>query len=131
MTEQVLDRMELEQERGITIKMKPVRMFYFLPPTNYILNLVDTPGHIDFSYEVSRALKAVEGAILLVDATQGIQAQTLTTLEMARAAGLTIIPVVTKIDSPLARIDETKKEMAKILDWPATEISISIAIPSA
>jgi len=80
MTEQVLDRMELEKERGITIKMKPVRMIY----GDYILNLVDTPGHIDFSYEVSRALRAVEGAILLVDATQGVQAQTLTTLEMAR-----------------------------------------------
>lgn len=122
MTEQVLDRMELEQERGITIKMKPVRMLYTLNAKPYTLNLVDTPGHIDFYYEVSRALKAVEGAILLVDATQGVQAQTLTTLEMARTAGLTIIPVVTKIDSPLARIIETKTEMAKILDCQPTEI---------
>lgn len=122
MTEQVLDRMELEKERGITIKMKPVRMIYQLPPTSYILNLVDTPGHIDFSYEVSRALRAVEGAILLVDATQGVQAQTLTTLEMAREAGLTIIPVVTKIDSPLARIAETKTELAKILNRRPAEI---------
>lgn len=122
MTEQVLDRMELEKERGITIKMKPVRMLYKLPATSYILNLVDTPGHIDFSYEVSRALRAVEGAILLVDATQGVQAQTLTTLEMARESGLTIIPVITKIDSPLALIEETKKELAKVLDLPADEV---------
>ena len=122
MTEQVLDRMELEKERGITIKMKPVRMIY----GDYILNLVDTPGHIDFSYEVSRALRAVEGAILLVDATQGVQAQTLTTLEMAREAGLTIIPVVTKIDSPLALVEETKKELAKVLGLPAEEAGCSI-----
>src|SRR5262245_39677406 len=84
MKEQVLDSMELERERGITIKMQPVRMSY----KNYTLNLIDTPGHIDFSYEVSRALKAVEGSILLVDATQGVQAQTLTTLNMARSSGL-------------------------------------------
>src|SRR3989338_6461577 len=83
MREQVLDDMELEREKGITIKMRPVRMKYTLHSTDYILNLIDTPGHIDFSYEVSRALKAVEGSILLVDATQGVQAQTLTTLEMA------------------------------------------------
>ncbi|KKT74966.1 MAG: Elongation factor 4 [Parcubacteria group bacterium GW2011_GWB1_44_7] len=122
MTEQVLDRMELERERGITIKMKPVRMIY----GDYVLNLIDTPGHIDFSYEVSRALRAVEGAILLVDATQGVQAQTLTTLEMAREAGLAIIPVVTKIDSPLAKIAETKTEMAKILDCqPAVILEVS------
>ncbi|MEK7145208.1 MAG: translation elongation factor 4 [Patescibacteria group bacterium] len=128
MTEQVLDRMELERERGITIKMKPVRMIWHppnhaeVPDSEFILNLVDTPGHIDFSYEVSRALKAVEGALLLVDATQGVQAQTLTTLEMAREAGLMIIPVVTKIDSPLARIAETKTEMAKILNDESMEI---------
>ena len=78
MKAQVLDSMELERERGITIKMQPVRMEYKLNNENYILNLIDTPGHIDFSYEVSRALKAVEGSILLVDATQGVQAQTLT-----------------------------------------------------
>src|SRR3954468_916605 len=100
MRDQVLDRMDLERERGITIKMQPVRMQY----KGYILNLIDTPGHIDFSYEVSRALKAVEGVLLLVDSTQGIQAQTLTTLNMARELGLTIIPVLSKIDSPLARV---------------------------
>lgn len=116
MRAQVLDSMELERERGITIKMQPVRMEYTLNRQNYVLNLIDTPGHIDFSYEVSRALKAVEGSILLVDATQGVQAQTLTTLEMARESGLIIIPVLSKIDSPLARVDEIKMEVALLLD---------------
>jgi GTP-binding protein LepA len=116
MKDQVLDSMELERERGITIKMQPVRMEYTVDNEKYILNLIDTPGHIDFSYEVSRALKAVEGSILLVDATQGVQAQTLTTLQMARDLGLVIIPVVSKIDSPLARIDEVKMEVALLLD---------------
>ncbi len=122
MRDQVLDSMELERERGITIKMQPVRMVYSAnSPENsegqdYILNLIDTPGHIDFSYEVSRALKAVEGSILLIDSTQGVQAQTFTTLEMAKESGLTIIPVLSKIDSPLARIDEVKMEVAVLLD---------------
>ncbi len=116
MRDQVLDSMELERERGITIKMQPVRMEYALNEQKYVLNLIDTPGHIDFSYEVSRALKAVEGSILLVDATQGVQAQTLTTLELARESGLVIIPVLSKIDSPLARIDEVKMEVAVLLD---------------
>jgi GTP-binding protein LepA len=116
MKDQVLDSMDLERERGITIKMQPVRMDYKLGEDNYILNLIDTPGHIDFSYEVSRALKAVEGSILLVDATQGVQAQTLTTLQMARDLGLVIIPVISKIDSPLALVDEVKMEVALLLD---------------
>ena len=111
MREQVLDSMELERERGITIKMQPVRMFW----QGHILNLIDTPGHIDFSYEVSRALGAVEGSILLVDATQGVQAQTLTTLDQARKAGLFIIPVISKIDSPLARTDEIRDELVELL----------------
>lgn len=111
MREQVLDSMELERERGITIKMQPVRMVW----RDCVLNLIDTPGHIDFSYEVSRALRAVEGSILLVDATQGVQAQTLTTLEQAIQSKLTIIPVVSKIDSPLARTDEVADELAKLL----------------
>jgi GTP-binding protein LepA len=116
MKDQVLDSMELERERGITIKMQPVRMEYISGGENYILNLIDTPGHIDFSYEVSRALKAVEGSILLVDSTQGVQAQTLTTLQMARDSGLVIIPVLSKIDSPLARVDEVRMEVAVLLD---------------
>ena len=116
MRDQFLDSMELERERGITIKMQPVRMEHTLNGQKYVLNLIDTPGHIDFSYEVSRALKAVEGSILLVDATQGVQAQTLTTLEMARESGLVLIPVLSKIDSPLARVDEIKMEVAILLN---------------
>ena len=116
MQDQVLDSMELERERGITIKMQPVRMKYAHDGQEYVLNLIDTPGHIDFSYEVSRALKAVEGSILLVDATQGVQAQTLTTLGMAREAGLKIIPVLSKVDSPLARVSDIKEEVIKLLD---------------
>jgi len=126
MKEQVLDSMELERERGITIKMQPVRMDYALDGQKYVLNLIDTPGHIDFSYEVSRALKAVEGSILLVDSTQGVQAQTLTTLGMAREAGLVIIPVVSKVDSPLARVEQVKEEVAKLLDVdPSTILEVS------
>jgi len=102
-----IDRMELETERGVTIKLKAVR----LPVQNFILNMIDTPGHADFSYEVSRSLAACEGALLLVDATQGVQAQTLSHLEKARELGLTIIGVINKIDSPLARIAETEKEL--------------------
>ncbi len=122
MKDQVLDSMELERERGITIKMQPVRMDYELDGQKYVLNLIDTPGHIDFYYEVSRALKAVEGSILLVDATQGVQAQTLTTLTMAQNEGLTIIPVVSKIDSPLARVDEVKEEVAKLLNCSIDDV---------
>ena len=115
MQDQVLDKMELERERGITIKMQPVRMGYKLDDTEYVLNLIDTPGHIDFSYEVSRALKAIEGVVLLVDATQGVQAQTFTVLNMARELGLVIIPVLSKTDSPLARIEEVKTELVQLL----------------
>lgn len=135
MMNQVLDNMELEREKGITIKMRPVKMHYKNAKTStngtsnpdgdddlYELNLIDTPGHIDFSYEVSRALKAVEGCILLVDATQGVQAQTLTTLNMAREAGLTIIPVLSKVDSPLARIEDIKAEMVTLLGCDANDI---------
>ncbi len=122
MRDQVLDSMELERERGITIKMQPVRMEYKYNNENYVLNLIDTPGHVDFSYEVSRALKAVEGSILLVDCTQGVQAQTLTTLAMAREGGLKIIPVLSKIDSPLARIEEVKEEVVNLLGCDEGEI---------
>ncbi|MDP1689703.1 MAG: translation elongation factor 4 [bacterium] len=118
MRDQVLDRMDLERERGITIKMQPVRMVY----GNYILNLIDTPGHIDFSYEVSRALHAVEGVLLLVDSTQGVQAQTLTTLAAAQAQGCVIIPIVSKIDSPAARIEEVKLELAQLLKVSSEEV---------
>ncbi|NCT01824.1 elongation factor 4 [Candidatus Parcubacteria bacterium] len=115
MKAQVLDSMDLERERGITIKMQPVRMRYMHGGEEYELNLIDTPGHIDFSYEVSRALKAVEGVLLLVDSTQGVQAQTLTTLQMAKDLGLTIIPVLTKTDVPHARPVEIGSEVMKLL----------------
>jgi GTP-binding protein LepA len=122
MRDQVLDSMELERERGITIKMQPVRMEYTLGKDKYILNLIDTPGHIDFSYEVSRALKAVEGSILLIDSTQGVQAQTLTTLTLAREGGLKIIPVLSKIDSPLSRVEEVTEEVVKLLNCDRSEV---------
>lgn len=117
MRDQVLDNMDLERERGITIKMQPARMKYISKDEKeYIFNLIDTPGHIDFAYEVSRALKAVEGVLLLVDSTQGVQAQTLTTLSMAKSAGCKIIPIISKIDSPYSRPDEVKEELANLLD---------------
>jgi GTP-binding protein LepA len=128
MRDQVLDKMDLERERGITIKMQPVRMKYQDPSTknHYILNLIDTPGHIDFSYEVSRALKAVEGVLLLVDSTQGVQAQTLTTLAMAKEAGCVILPVVSKIDSPYARVAEVSAELARLLSVsPESVLAVS------
>ncbi len=122
MKAQVLDNMELERERGITIKMQPVTMKYIFKNEEYILNLIDTPGHIDFYYEVSRAMHAVEGTILLVDATQGIQAQTLTTLRMAQKANLKIIPALSKTDSPLSRPEEIAEELAILLDCDTSEI---------
>ena len=116
MRDQVLDSMDLERERGITIKMQPVRMHYTKDGTEYLMHLIDTPGHIDFSYEVSRALTAVEGAILLVDATQGVQAQTLTTLRTAQELGLVIIPAISKVDSPLANVEDVRLQVASLLD---------------
>lgn len=122
MKEQVLDSMDLERERGITIKMQPVRMEHTFNGEVYELNLIDTPGHIDFSYEVSRALKAVEGVLLLVDSTQGVQAQTLSVLSMAREQGLTIIPVLTKIDVPHSRREEVMSEVVTLLGCSSEEI---------
>ena len=118
MREQFLNLMDLEREKGITIKMQPVRMDY----KGYVLNLIDTPGHVDFNYEVSRSLAAVEGAILLVEATKGIQAQTIANLELAKKQNLVIIPAVNKIDSPQARIKETKEELAHLLNIKNEEI---------
>ncbi|OGG59516.1 elongation factor 4 [Candidatus Kaiserbacteria bacterium RIFCSPHIGHO2_02_FULL_50_50] len=122
MQEQVLDSMDLERERGITIKLQPARMHYTHKGEQYILNLIDTPGHIDFSYEVSRALGAVEGVLLLVDATQGVQAQTITVLHMARAEGLTIIPVLTKTDMMAARVDEIGEQIIGLLGCAREDI---------
>jgi len=132
MMPQFLDSMDLEREKGITIKLKAIRMELDplkienlklkIPVQNYILNLVDTPGHVDFSYEVSRSLEAVEGTILLVDATQGIQAQTLANLELAKKQNLKIIPVVNKIDSPIAKIEESVEELSNLLNVMPDEI---------
>ncbi|MFA5878444.1 MAG: translation elongation factor 4 [Candidatus Staskawiczbacteria bacterium] len=122
MKPQFLDRMDLEREKGITIKLKPVRMNYANSSGQYVLNLVDTPGHVDFSYEVSRALAAAEGVILLVDATQGIQAQTLANLELAKKQNLVIIPAVNKIDAPDARIEESVEEISTLLDILPDEV---------
>src|SRR3989344_3579876 len=124
MKEQFLDQMELEREKGITIKLQPIRLTYKSPADGqeYMLNLIDTPGHVDFSYEVSRSLAAVEGAILLVDATKGIQAQTLANLKLAQKQHLVIIPAVNKVDLPFARTDEVAKSIAELLRIDEKEI---------
>jgi len=118
MKDQILDTMELEQERGITIKLQPARMEYM----GHVLNLIDTPGHVDFAYEVSRSLAAVEGALLVVDASQGIEAQTLSTLYGAIEAGLTIIPVVNKIDLPHAEPEKVSEEIITLLGCKKEDI---------
>ncbi len=122
MQEQILDNMELERERGITIKLQPARMYHMLNGQEYELNLIDTPGHVDFTYEVSRSLAAVEGAVLLVDATQGVQAQTLANLELAKKSGLVIVPAINKIDLPEARSEEVAFEIAEILGCELDDI---------
>lgn len=118
MKAQLLDKMDLERERGITIKLAPVRMEH----EGYELNLIDTPGHVDFSYEVSRSLEACEGALLVVDATQGIQAQTLANVYLAMAADLTIVPVLNKIDLPAADVDKVSKEIIDLLGCKKEDI---------
>src|SRR5579863_9906182 len=118
MRAQLLDKMDLEREKGITIKLAPVRMKY----KDFELNLIDTPGHVDFSYEVSRSLEACEGAILVVDASQGIQAQTLANVYLAMAAELKIIPVLNKIDLPAADVERVSKEVIDLLGCQREDI---------
>ena len=130
MTAQVLDSMDLEKERGITIKAKSIRLHYHAAGgQEYQFNLIDTPGHVDFSYEVSRALSACEGALLVVDASQGVEAQTVANTFLAAQHNLTIIPVINKIDLPAARPDEVKAQMENVLAIPAAD-SLAISAKS-
>ena len=122
MRAQYLDKMDLERERGITIKAQAVRLRYKLDGVNFVLNLIDTPGHVDFTYEVSRSLAACEGAVLVVDSAQGLEAQTLANYHLARDAGLAIVPALNKIDLPAAEPDRRAKEFADLLDCEPEDI---------
>ena len=127
MMNQVLDNMELEREKGITIKSHAIQMNYMHGNQNYIFNLIDTPGHVDFSYEVSRALAACEGALLLVDATQGIQAQTISNLYLAIGNNLEIIPIINKIDMDGAMVPEVMDQIIELIGCKEEDILLASA----
>src|SRR5688572_29673240 len=126
MMSQTLDNMDLERERGITIKSHAIQLYYKRPNgEEFTLNLIDTPGHVDFSYEVSRSIAACEGALLLVDAAQGVQAQTISNLYLALENDLEIIPVLNKIDMPSAMIDEMSEEVVELLGCKKEDIVLA------
>ena len=116
MRNQLLDDMDLERERGITIKSHPIKIKYSSNSIEYELNLIDTPGHVDFTYEVSRSMAACEGAILLVDAAQGVEAQTASNAYLAMESNLTIIPILNKVDIPNIDIEDSKKQLIDLID---------------
>src|ERR1700753_3837128 len=128
MEEQLLDSMDLERERGITIKAHPVTMYYKAKNgETYELNLIDPPGHVDFSYEVSRSLSACEGALVIVDAAQGVEAQTVANVHLANTQGLPIIPVINKIDLPNSDLPAVRRQLEEILAIPADEALLASA----
>jgi small GTP-binding protein len=125
--EQFLDKLQVEKERGITVKAQTASMFYEYKGQTYLLNLIDTPGHVDFSYEVSRSLYACQGAVLLVDASQGVEAQTIANFYLAFDQGLTILPVINKIDLKTADIARVQEEMKRMFDFNKEEILLASA----